>query len=59
MITGPDGYLYGKTFDTDEELRQTPVHYMQFYNHHRPHSSLGHLSPAAFERTQAQQPCVN
>lgn len=52
-------YLYGKTFDTDDELRQTLVHYMQFYNHQRLHSSLGHLSPAAFERTQAQQPCVN
>jgi putative transposase len=52
-------YLYGKTFDTDEALRQTLVHYMQFYNHQRLHSSLGHLPPAAFEQSQVQQPCVN
>jgi transposase InsO family protein len=52
-------FLYGKTFDTDEALRQTLAHYMHFYNHQRLHSSLGHLCPAAFEQAQAQQSCVN
>jgi transposase InsO family protein len=52
-------YLYGKTFDTDAALRHTLMHYMQFYNHQRLHSSLGHLSPAAFELIQTQPSCVN
>ena len=44
-------FLWGKQFDTDEELRQTLQTYLQFYNHSRLHSSLEHSSPvAAFER---------
>ncbi len=46
-------FLYGKKFDTDQSLRQTLQHYVQFYNHQRLHSSLGHLSPVAFERAMA------
>lgn len=43
-------FLWGKQFDSDEELRQTLHTYLQFYNHTRLHSSLGHSSPAAFEQ---------
>ena len=43
-------FIWGKQFDTDDELRQTLQTYMQFYNHSRLHSSLGHTPPAAFER---------
>lgn len=43
-------FLWGKQFDSDEELRQTLQTYLQFYNHTRLHSSLGHSSTAAFER---------
>lgn len=46
-------YLYGKTFDTEDELRQTLRGYIQYYNNRRIHSSLGHLSPVAFEQRQA------
>jgi transposase InsO family protein len=52
-------FLYGKTFDTDQALRQTLAHFMQFYNHQRLHTSIGHLAPAAFERSLLQQTCVN
>jgi putative transposase len=43
-------FLWGKQFDSDEQLRQTLHTYLQYYNHTRLHSSLEHTSPAAFER---------
>jgi putative transposase len=51
--------LYGKTFATDEQLRQALKSYIAFYNQQRLHSSLRYLPPAGFERRQGLQPCVN
>jgi len=51
--------LYGKTFDTDGQLRRALHSYIAFYNQQRLHSSLRYLPPVAFERQQDQQPCVN
>jgi len=39
--------LCGKTFSTDQELRNTLSSYIGFYNQQRPHSSLHYLPPAA------------
>ena len=43
--------FFGKTFDTDEELRQNLLSYIQFYNQQRLHSSIRYLSPVAFEKS--------
>jgi transposase InsO family protein len=43
-------FLWGKQFDSDNELRQTLHTYLQFYNHRRLHSSLDHTPPANFEQ---------
>lgn len=43
-------FLWGKQFDTEQELRQTLHTYLQYYNQRRLHSSLGHTAPADFER---------
>jgi transposase InsO family protein len=51
--------LYGKTFNDEQQLRQTLSSYIAFYNQQRLHSSLRDLPPAAFEVQQAQQACVN
>ena len=46
-------YIHGKTFDTDEQLRQTVRRYISFYNHSRIHTSLSRMPPVTFELTQA------
>ena len=51
--------LYGKTFATDEQLRQALSSYIAFYNQQRLHSALRYLPPAVFERHEGLQPCVN
>jgi transposase InsO family protein len=51
--------LYGKTFSTDEQLRQALSSYIAFYNQQRLHSALRYLPPAVFERHEGLQPCVN
>ena len=51
-------FLFGKTFDTDAELRTAIKQYMHFYNQQRLHSAIGHLCPVDFEIAQSTQPCV-
>lgn len=51
--------LYGKTFATDEQLRQALSSYFAFYNQQRLHSALRCLPPAIFEQREGLQPCVN
>jgi putative transposase len=51
--------LYGKTFDTEGELRRVLSSYVAFYNRERLHSSLQYLAPAAFERRHLSQRSVN
>ena len=42
--------VHGEHFRTRAETRQALVEYIGYYNTERRHSSLGNLSPAAFER---------
>ncbi|TFY96142.1 hypothetical protein EZ216_21200 [Ramlibacter humi] len=45
--------LYGKKFNTEQQLRATLSSYIRFYNDRRLHSSLRYLPPTAYEsRTQ-------
>ena len=44
-------YLYGKNFDSDNDLHATLQKYLQYYNHGRLHSSLGHHPPVTFEQS--------
>lgn len=44
---------HGIAFPDDHTLRQCLSRYVRFYNHHRLHSSLGYLTPVAFERQAA------
>jgi putative transposase len=41
--------LYGKKFDTEQQLRSTLSSYIRFYNDRRLHSSLRYLPPAVYE----------
>jgi putative transposase len=40
--------IYRREYDSLRHLRTCLIDYFEFYNHHRPHSSLGELNPAAF-----------
>ena len=40
--------IYRREDDSMSHLRRCLRDYFEFYNHHRPHSALGELSPAAF-----------
>ncbi|MCB9880158.1 MAG: IS3 family transposase, partial [Planctomycetes bacterium] len=38
-----------RDFDTRDQARLVVREYLRWYNTHRRHSTLGHLSPARFE----------
>lgn len=42
--------LFKMTFEADDKLWDEVISYIQFYNQHRLHSSIGYLPPAAFEK---------
>lgn len=44
---------HGRSFAAVAELRRVLRRYMQYYNHHRLHSSLGYQSPVDYERAAA------
>jgi putative transposase len=53
------GRLDGKQFATQRQARDEVLDWLNFYNHTRLHSSLGYISPMAFEqRWSADQPQV-
>lgn len=44
------GRLYGRRFATRREAMDEVISWLTFYNHKRLHSTLGHVSPMAFEQ---------
>jgi transposase InsO family protein len=44
------GRLYGRTFTTRRDAMDEVISWLTFYNHKRLHSTLGHVSPMAFEQ---------
>jgi putative transposase len=51
--------LYGKKFQTEQQLRNTLRSYIRFYNDRRLHSSLRYLPPAAYESRMQGASSVN
>lgn len=51
--------LYGKKFETEQQLRSALTSYIHFYNHRRLHSSLRYLPPSVFENRTQGVSCVN
>jgi transposase InsO family protein len=45
--------LHGQSFAAVRDLRTQLQRYVQYYNHHRLHSSLGYQSPVDYERRAA------
>ena len=45
--------LHGMRFETRRAAKDEVMDWLQFYNHHRLHSTLGYLSPMNFETAQA------
>ena len=45
--------LHGVVFADDQALRRCLAGYVRYYNHERLHSSLGYVSPVAFEQRAA------
>ena len=41
--------LHGMRFATRRQAKDQVIDWLQFYNHRRLHSTLGYLSPMAFE----------
>jgi len=44
------GRLYGRTFATRRDAMDEVISWLTFYNHKRLHSTLGYVSPMAFEK---------
>lgn len=51
--------LYGRKFDTEQQLRSTLSSYIRFYNERRLHSSLRYLPPATYEKRIQGEISVN
>ena len=51
--------LYGKKFETEQQLRTTLRSYIRFYNDRRRHSSLRYLPPTAYESRMQGESSVN
>ena len=51
--------LYGKKFETEQQLRTSLRSYIRFYNDRRLHSSLRYLPPAAYESRMQGESSVN
>jgi putative transposase len=51
--------VYGKKFETEQQLRSTLSSYIRFYNDRRLHSSLRYLPPAAYESRMQGASSVN
>ena len=45
------GRLYGQKFATRREAMDEVIDWLTFYNHRRPHSTLGYVSPMQFEKS--------
>jgi len=43
-----DDLFYGTTFDSVEHVKEELLQYMVYYNHERPHQSLGGIPPVQF-----------
>ncbi len=54
-----DEFLNVNEFITMQDAREKLKAWQHDYNHHRPHSSLGHLTPSEFvkKRSGQQQEC--
>jgi putative transposase len=48
--------VYLKAYNTVSEAKASIGRYFEFYNHHRPHSSLDRMTPEQFYFTQRPQP---
>jgi putative transposase len=51
--------VYGKKFETEQQLRSTLSSYIRFYNDRRLHSSLRYLPPTAYESRMQGASSVN
>ena len=51
--------LYGRKFETEQQLRSVLSSYIRFYNDRRLHSSLQYLPPAAYELRSQGRTSVN
>jgi putative transposase len=51
--------LYGKKFETEQQLRSTLSSYIRFYNERWLHPSLQYLPPAGYERRANGATSVN
>jgi len=45
-----DDLIYETTFDSIEEFKEELLQYLYYYNHERPHQSLGGISPVEFAK---------
>ena len=56
MGSGRDEFLNVNEFITMHDVREKLNAWQHDYNHHRPHGSLGHLTPSEFVTMRSGQP---